>query len=65
MGNKWHAFIKSILHILLKSHIQNYHPTSLKKRMGLAGWEVYPTTLLKLPQNWVICIEKGYPNIFA
>ena len=25
----------------------------------IGGWEVYQATLLKLPQNWVICIEKG------
>ena len=25
-------------------------------------WQVFPTTLLKLPQNWIICIEKGGPN---
>ena len=34
-----------------------------KKEDG--GWEVCPTTLLKLPQNWVICIEKGGSNNFA
>ena len=50
MGKKWHAFIKSILHILLKSQSQKYHPTSLRNRM--LGWEVCPTTLLKLPQNY-------------
>ena len=49
-----------MFHILLKSHTQNYHPTSLRKR--IAGC---PTTLLKYPQNKVICIEKGVPNNFA
>ena len=53
VGNTRHVFIiqifKSILHILMKSHTQNYHPISLKKRMG--GLEVFPTTLFKLPQN--------------
>ena len=27
--------------------------------------EVSPTTLLKLPHNWVVCIEKVGPNNFA
>ena len=40
--------------LLLKSHIQIYHPT---RRIG--SWEVCLITLLKLPQNWVIYIEKG------
>ena len=44
---------------LLKSYTQNYHPTSLKKIM--VDWEVCPITLLKLPQNWVICVEKSAP----
>ena len=57
MSNTWHAFIKSILHILLKSHIQNYHLTSLRKRIGRwEVWEVCPATLLKLPQYCTICI---------
>ena len=30
----------------------------------MGGWEVCPTTLLKLPQDCVICIEKGSPNNF-
>ena len=29
------------------------------------GWEVCSTTLLNLPQNLVICIEKGGPNNFV
>ena len=62
LGNTRYAFIKSILHILLKSHTQNYHPTSLRRRM--VGWEVYPTTLFKFPKNWVIWIEKGGSNNF-
>ena len=24
-------------------------------------WEAFPTILFKLPQNWVICIEKAAP----
>ena len=52
MGAACHAFIKSIIHVLLKSQIQNYHPTSLRKRMG--GCEVFSTTLHKLPQNKVL-----------
>ena len=63
MGNTCHAFIKSILHIVLKKHNQTYHPTSLRKRTG--SWEVCPTTMLNLLQNWVICIEKGGPNNFS
>ena len=63
MGNSWYAFIKSILRILLKSYTQNYHHTSLRKRTEI--WEVFPTTLLNLPQNWVIRIEKGGTNNFA
>ena len=47
---------------LLKSHSQNYHPTFSRKRMGV--WEVCPTTLLKLPQNWEICDEKGSTDNF-
>ena len=47
----------------LKRHTQNYYLNSLRKRMG--GWEVYPTAFLKLPQNWVIYIEKGGSNNFA
>ena len=47
----------------MKSLTQNYHPISLRKRMRV--WVVSPTTLLKLPQNWVICIQKGGPNNFA
>ena len=31
----------------------------------MGGWKVFQTTLLNLPQNWVICIEKGGPNNFA
>ena len=52
-GNTLHAFIKSILiKSLLKSHTQNYHPASLRKR-SMGGWEVCPkTTLLNLRQNW-------------
>ena len=46
---------------LLKSHTQNY---PLKKEDG-RGREGCPTTLLKLRQNWVICIEKGRPNNLA
>ena len=34
-----------------------------KKKDG--GYEVCPAVLIKLLQNWVICIEKGCPNIFA
>ena len=45
----------------LKSHTQNYNPTSLRKRMG-GGWEVCPTTLLKLPSNWVICMKRVAPT---
>ena len=63
MGNKCHAFINLSPTFLLKSHTQNFHPTSLRKRMGV--WEVCPTTLPKLLQNWVICIKKGGPNNFA
>ena len=47
----------------MKSLTQNYHPISLSKRMKV--WLVCPTTLLELPQNWVICIQKGGPNNFA
>ena len=62
MGNTLHAFIKStLIKSLQKCHIQNYHPTSLRKRIG--GWEVcLKITLLNLRQNWVIRIEKGGPN---
>ena len=63
MGNTWHVCIKSILHILLKSRIQKFHPNSVRKMIG--GWEICSITLLKLPQNWVICMEKGFPNNFA
>ena len=63
MGNAWHAFIISILHILLKRYTQNYHSTSLRKSTG--GWEVSRTILLMLPKNWVICIENGGLNNFA
>ena len=63
IGNTWHVFVKSILHILLKSHTKNYHPTSLKKRVE--GSEVWSTTLIKLPQNCVMWIEMGGPNNFA
>ena len=62
MGTTWHAFIKSILHNLLKSHTQNYHPTSLRNR--IEGQEVCPATLHKLPHNWIIC-KKGGPNNFV
>ena len=31
----------------------------------MRSWEVCSIILLKLPQNWVICIEKGDPNNFA
>ena len=67
MGKKWHVFIKSILHILLKSQTQKYHPTSLRNRMR--GWEVCTTTLLKLPQNYRMtnkCLIKlpVYPSTF-
>ena len=44
----------------LSSHTQNYHPTSLRKKIKV--WQVCPTTLLKLPQDWITCIEKGGPN---
>ena len=64
---KWAIHDMSSLNIssifLLKYHTQNYHPTSLRKRIGV--WEVYPKTILKLPQNWKICIEKGGSNNFA
>ena len=61
MGNTLHAFIKStLIKSLQKCHTQNYHPTSLRKRIG--GWEVcLKITLLNLRQNWVIHIEKGAP----
>ena len=62
MGSTWHAFIRSIIYILLKSHFQNYHSTSLRKRME--GCEVFSTTLLELSQNWVIYIKKCGPNNF-
>ena len=62
MGNPRNVFIiqisKYILHILLKSHTQNYHPTNLRKWMG-GRW------LGDLPKNCVICIEKEDPNSFA
>ena len=35
MCNTRHVFIKSILHISLKSHTQNYHPISQRKKMGV------------------------------
>ena len=63
MGNTWHALLNISSIFLLKSHTQSYHPTSLRKRMGV--WEVYPKTILKLPQNWEICIEKGGSNNFT
>ena len=63
MGAACHAFIKSIIHVLLKSQIQNYHPTSIRKRMG--GCEVFSATLHKLPQNKVLYIEEGGLNNFA
>ena len=50
-----------LLHIHTQN--QNYYLTSLRNRMQ--GWEVSPITLLKLPENWVICIEKGCLNDFA
>ena len=62
-GMTWYVCNKSILHFLLKSSTQNYHATSLRTRIG--GWVVCPITFLKLPQNWVICIEKGGTNSFA
>ena len=37
MDNTGHAFIKSILHILLKSHTRNYYPISLRKTIGGLG----------------------------
>ena len=48
---------------LLKSHTQNYHCTSLRRRMG--NWEVCSKTLLKLHKNWVSCIGKCGPYYFA
>ena len=63
MGAACHAFIKSIIDVLLKSQIQNYDPTSIRKRMG--GCEVFSTTLHKLPQNKVLYIEEGGLNNFA
>ena len=61
MGNTLHAFIKStLIKSLQKCHTQNYHPTSLRKRIG--GWEVcLKITLLNLRQNWVIRIERVAP----
>ena len=62
MDNTWQAFIKSILHIFTeKSHSEL--PSHFSKKED-GGWEVCPTTLLKLPQNGAICIEKGGPNNF-
>ena len=43
-------------HSKLSSHL-------VRKEDG--GWEFCPVTLLKLPQNWVICIEKRGRNNFA
>ena len=34
IGNALHAFVKSILHILVKIHTKNYHPASLRRRVG-------------------------------
>ena len=36
-------------------------PTHPIKKGDVEGkdWESYPTTLIKLPQNWVICTGKG------
>ena len=56
MGTICHAFTKYILHILLKSHTQNYHPTSLRNRIWGGGLGGLPNNF-KLPQNWIICIE--------
>ena len=36
-----------------------------KVQLKMGGWEVFATALLKVPQNWVICIEKGDPNNFV
>ena len=44
MGNTWQTFIKSILHILMKRHIQNYYHTSSRKRMR---------GLRSLPNNFI------------
>ena len=49
---------------LLKSPIQNYQPTPLRKGMG-RNWEVCSTRLFKLPQHWEIFIEKGGLNNFV
>ena len=41
---------------LLKRHTQNQQPPPSGKGVGKGSWIGCPTTLLKLPQNWVICI---------
>ena len=50
---------------LLKSHSHNCQPTLLRKGMGGVDCESCPGTLLKLSQNWEICVGKGDPNNFA
>ena len=50
------AYLAETSHSKLTSHL-------LKKEER--GWEVCPTSLVKLPQNWVIRIEKGSSSNLA
>ena len=63
-GKKWVIHDMSSLNLssifLPKSQTQSYYPTFLRKK--IESWEVCATTLFKLPQNWLICIEKVGPN---
>ena len=47
MVNISHAFVKSVLHIFTEKSLA---------KLANHIFKGYPTTLLKLPQNWVICI---------
>ena len=60
MGNVWHAFIKSILHIFSEKSHSKLLSHTLKK--GGVGGRMVATNLLTLPQNCVICIVNNVFN---
>lgn len=63
MGNTQHAIIKSIFHISTENSHSKLSFNLFKKKDGWLGDLL--TTLLQLPQNLVICIEKGDPINFT
>ena len=67
MGNTWHAFVKPLLYILLKSNAQNYHSTSWRKTMGDLWGLPYNFTYVTTKLGnlyWKALLEKTCSNYY-